>query len=73
MATARQISIEEPFTSTTEAALALLSGGYRLTRKAGQFLGQLIVDPTPLTHAQSEWLATLLTRAKLPPLVQEGA
>lgn len=60
-----------PFTSHREAALALLNGDYRLTRKAGSFLGQLAVDPTPMTPAQSDWISTLLDRNGLPEL--EGA
>ena len=55
------------FTTQRDAALAVLNGESRLTRKAGSFLGQLAVDPTPMTPAQSEWLATLLERAGLPP------
>jgi hypothetical protein len=60
-----------PFTTHREAALALLStepGTIRLTRKAGSFLGQCCADPTPLSEAQEDWLATLLERAGLPPL-----
>lgn len=59
-----------PFTSQREAALALLNSEARLTRKAGSFLGQLCVDPTPLSTAQSEWVATLLERAGLPALAE---
>lgn len=59
-----------PFTDQRSAALALLNAGGRLTRKAGSFLGQLAVDPTPMTEAQSDWLTTLLERAGLPPLDQ---
>lgn len=60
------------FTSHDRAALALLSQpDLRLTRKAGSFLGQLVVDPTPLTEKQTEWLATLLDRAGLPALEGE--
>lgn len=61
-----------PFDSARTAALALLTGEYRLTRQAGSFLGQLAVDPTPLTEKQSAWLSTLLDRAGMPPL-NEGA
>lgn len=50
------------------AALALLNAGGRLTRKAGSFLGQCVVDPAPLTEAQHDWISTLLERAGLPPL-----
>ncbi len=57
-----------PFIDHSAAALALLNRGERLTRKAGSFLGQLVVDPTPMTEAQANWLATLLDRAGLPPV-----
>jgi hypothetical protein len=62
-----------PFKSHSAAALALLNGESRLTRKAGSFLGQCVVDPTPLTDAQLDWLKTLLERAELPPLAMEAA
>lgn len=61
-----------PFSDQRSAALALLNAGGRLTRKAGSFLGQLAVDPTPMTEAQSDWLTTLLERAGLPPLAEEN-
>lgn len=48
-----------------ELALAILINGERLTRKAGSFLGQLIVDPTPMSQAQQEWFSTLQERAGL--------
>lgn len=62
-----------PFACQRDAALALLNQGGRLTRKAGSFLGQLAVDDTPLSPAQSDWLGTLLDRAGLPPLEGEGS
>lgn len=62
-----------PFTNHRDAALALLNGKYLLNRKAGQFLGQLAVDATPLSIAQSNWLAKLLQRAGLPVLMEGGA
>lgn len=61
-----------PFESHRDAAIALLSGEHRLTRKAGQFLGQIAVDPSPLTDPQAGWLATLLRHARLPALMTEG-
>jgi hypothetical protein len=61
------------FADHRAAALALLNGGYRLSRKAGQFLGQLAVDSSPLTAAQADWLHNLLVRAELPPLAVGGA
>lgn len=60
------------FPDQRSAALTLLTSNARLTRQAGSFLGQLAVDPTPLSQKQSAWLATLLDRAGLPPL-GEGA
>ena len=67
MASAANITMP-PFADHSGAALALLNKGERLTRKAGSFLGQCAVDATPLTEAQSNWLATLLDRAGLPPV-----
>ena len=64
---------EKPFPDPRQAALALLSGNHRLSRKAGQFLGQVAVDPSPLSEAQANWLAKLLDRAALPPLAEGGA
>jgi hypothetical protein len=64
---------DAPFESHREAALVLLNGGYRLSRKAGQFLGQLVVDVSPLTDGQADWLAKLLERAGLPPLMRGEA
>ena len=64
---------DRPFRTHREAALALLSGRHRLSRKAGQFLGQIAVDPSPLSDAQAGWLAKLLERASLPPLATGGA
>lgn len=62
--------ISEPFRSHREAAIALLSGQYRLTRKAGQFLGQLAVDSAAMSDAQSGWLAALLRQHGLPTLAE---
>lgn len=56
------------FNNHREAALALLNGGYSLTRKAGQFLGQLAVDNSPMSEAQADWLARLLIKHGLLPL-----
>ncbi len=62
----------DPFTTGRDAALVLLNGGAVLTRKAGSFLGQCVVDPSPLTEKQRDWMATLLSRAGLPPLADGG-
>lgn len=64
---------ERPFSDHRAAALALLNGTSRLSRKAGQFLGQLAVDSSPMSEAQADWLAKLLDRAGLPPLTEGGA
>lgn len=63
----------EPFTNHRQAALALLNANCRFTRKAGSFLGQLVVDASPLSDAQHDWLAKLLDKHGLPPLVRENA
>jgi hypothetical protein len=63
----------EVFHTPKAAALALLNADTRQTRKAGSFLGQLVVDPTPLSEAQRAWIDTLLERAELPPLASGGA
>ena len=62
-----------PFSDHRAAALALLNGTSRLSRKAGQFLGQLAVDSTPISEAQADWLAKLLDRAGLPQLAEGDA
>lgn len=64
---------ERPFPDHRQAALALLNGTSRLSRKAGQFLGQLAVDSAPMSEAQASWLAKLLDRDGLPPLAEGGA
>lgn len=53
------------FESRRATALAILTKCERLTRKAGSFLGQLIVDPTPMSPAQADWFAQLAERAEL--------
>ena len=63
---------DRPFPDQRQAALALLNGSHRLSRKAGQFLGQLAVDSLPMSEAQADWLAKLLDRAGLPPLAEGG-
>lgn len=62
----------DAFCTSSDAALALLNGGGPLTRKAGSFLGQCVADPSPLTDKQRDWMATLLSRAGLPPLADGG-
>ena len=64
---------DTPFPDHKAAALALLNGTSRLSRKAGQFLGQLAVDSTPMSEAQADWLRKLLDRAGLPPKAEGGA
>lgn len=52
-----------PLQPRRNASIAILTHGEGLTRKAGSFLGQCAVDPTPLTPAQASWFATLADRA----------
>ena len=61
---------DRPFSNHRQAALTLLNDDTRLSRKAGQFLGQLVVDPMPMSGAQSNWLAKLLDRNGLPRLAE---
>ena len=61
-----------PFCNHRDAALALLNGNHPLRRNAGGFLGQLAVDPSPMTEPQTTWLAKLLDRADLPALAVGG-
>lgn len=63
---------QRSFVNQRSAALALLNGGSRLSRKAGSFCGQCAVDPSRLSEAQLQWLQTLLERAGLPPLAEGG-
>ncbi len=64
---------ERPFPDHRQAALALLERNHRLNRKAGQFLGQLAVDISPMSERQADWLTKLLERAGLPPMAEGGA
>lgn len=64
---------DRPFTNHRDAALALLNGGYRFSRKAGQFLGQLAVDATLMSEAQAKWLGKLLERSGMPPMAEGDA
>jgi hypothetical protein len=63
----------DSFAKPRDAALALLNGNHRLSRKAGQFLGQLAVDTTRMSEPQADWLGKLLDRAGLPPMAEGGA
>lgn len=60
------------FRTHRDAALAVLSSDIRLSRKAGQFLGQLVADNSALSEAQAAWLDKLLERADLPNMAAEG-
>jgi len=57
--------MEITFEQRRSLALAILTKGERLTRKSGSFLGQLVVDPTPMSTAQQDWFAVLAERAGL--------
>ena len=63
---------DKTFLNHRQAALALLNDDQRQSRKAGQFLGQLAVDTSPMSKAQADWLAKLLERSGLPPLAEGG-
>lgn len=51
------------FDQRRKVAIEVLTHGERLTRKAGSFLGQCAVDPSPLSTAQADWFQTLAERA----------
>lgn len=51
------------FEQRRKAAIAILTHGERLTRKAGSLLGQVAVDRTPLTEKQNSWFCALAERA----------
>ena len=57
------------FPTIRAAALALLNmeRPKGCSRRAGSFLGQCAVDPTPLSDAQADWLDALLSKNDLPP------
>jgi hypothetical protein len=57
------------FDEPRDAARALISSGFELGRKAGQFCGGLVFESERLTDAQDRWLRGLLRRAGLPPLL----
>lgn len=61
---------DTPFPNHRAAALALLNTSKRLSRRAGQFLGQLVADPSPMSELQTDWLTKLLEREALPPLAE---
>lgn len=64
---------ERLFSDHRQAALVLLNGNHRISRKAGQFLGQLAVDSMPMSEAQADWLDKLLLRHALTSMVEGGA
>lgn len=67
----------DTFPNASDAAWALFeahrSGATKLTRKAGNFLGECVVDPQPLTERQADWIDKLLEKAGLSPLADGGA
>ena len=62
----RAITIITP----ADAAFSLLSlhreGSFSVSRRAGQFLGQLVASNEPMSDKQAEWLAGLMDKAGLP-------
>lgn len=64
--------VDQTLSNHRWAALAILNSETKLSRKEGGFLGQIAVDPTPLTPRQAEWLAKLFERAGLPPMPKGG-
>lgn len=54
------------------SAMKLLTGGFPLKAREGQFLGGIAFDANPLTDKQANWLRILLARHGLPPLANGG-
>lgn len=63
---------EDPFPTHRQAALALLHHNRGISANAARFLGQITVDPSPLSENQAFWLVTLLNRAGLPPMSNDA-
>lgn len=65
-----------PFTTASAAAWAVLDAARasttKVSRKAVGFLGETALDPTPLSEKQGKWLVSLLDKAGLPPLQNDG-
>ena len=67
-----QIDIQTPVDINTPADAAFLllgmhkDGIFTVSRRAGQFLGQLIASDAPMSDKQTEWLAGLMDKAGLP-------
>lgn len=59
------------FIDPQSAALSVLNAGVPLKRNEGQFLGGVAVCDDPLTEKQRRWLAILLDRYQLPPLLDD--
>ncbi len=51
------------FEHQRKVALLILSSDMGMTRKAGSFLGQCIVDEAPLSEKQHNWFLQLAERA----------
>ena len=54
------------------SAMKLLTGGFPLKPREGQFLGGIAFDANPLTEKQARWLRILLEKHGLPPLADGG-
>lgn len=60
------------FAQRREIALAILTRGEGLTRKAGSFCGHCVVDDTPLSDKQLDWFLTLAERAGLSEMLEDN-
>lgn len=56
----------------SDRAMAILQahreGRVKLSRRAGNFMGECCVDPQPLSEKQHRWFGKLNDAASLPPL-----
>jgi hypothetical protein len=64
------------FANPADAGFSLImahrEGRFTLTDRSGSFCGQLVAGMPYLSDKQKSWLATLLSRAALPPLADGG-
>lgn len=59
------------FAARRALALAILNANEGLSRRAGQFCGQVCVEPFSLTDKQGAWLRDLAAKAGLSDMLED--